>query len=66
NISWTGENIQRNNKGKEGAAPYALNWWMNSYVHRSNILHHRFNHIGIGVIEGPPDWFSFVLVFAER
>lgn len=65
-ISWTGENIQRNNKGKENAVSYALTWWMGSYVHRSNILHRQFNRIGVGVIEGPPDWHTFVLVFAER
>ncbi|MCB0193729.1 MAG: LysM peptidoglycan-binding domain-containing protein [Anaerolineae bacterium] len=65
-INWTGENIQRNNKGKENTVSYALTWWMGSYVHRSNILHQQFNHIGIGVVEGPPDWYSFVLVFAQR
>ncbi|MCB0210699.1 MAG: LysM peptidoglycan-binding domain-containing protein [Anaerolineae bacterium] len=66
NINWIGENIQRNNKGKENAVAYALTWWMGSYVHRSNILHQQYNSIGIGVVEGPPDWYSFVLVFAER
>lgn len=66
NISWTGENIQRNNKGKDNAVSYALNWWLGSYIHRSNLLHQHFNQIGIGVIEGPPGWYTFVLVFAER
>jgi uncharacterized protein YkwD len=39
---------------------------MNSAPHRHNILHNNHNHIGVGVVEGPPGWFTFVLVFAER
>lgn len=66
NINWTGENIQRNIKPKDQTVAYAMNWWMSSYIHRSNILHNHYNSIGVGVTEGPPGWHTFVLVFAER
>ena len=63
---WNGENIQRNTKSIEETAPYAITWFMNSAPHRANILHERFNSIGVGVVEEPPGWYTFVLVFAER
>ncbi len=64
--NWNGENIQRNTKPFEETASYALNWFMNSAPHRANILHDRFNRVGVGVVEEPPGWYTFVLVFAER
>ncbi len=64
--SWTGENIQRNVKPLDKTVAEAMRWFMNSAVHRANILHHRFNKIGVGVAEGAPGWYTFVLVFAER
>ena len=63
---YTGENIHRNLKPIDKTVAEAIRWWMSSTVHRSNILHSHFNKIGIGVAEGPPEWYTFVLVFAER
>ncbi len=63
---WTGENIHRNLKPIERTVSEAVRWWMGSAVHQHNILHDRFNKIGVGVAEGPPEWYTFVLVFAEK
>jgi uncharacterized protein YkwD len=64
--SWTGENIQRNSKPISQTVAEAIRWFMNSAPHRSNLLHNRFNSIGVGVAEAPTGWYTFVLVFAER
>jgi uncharacterized protein YkwD len=64
--TWTGENIQRNIKPIDQTAGEAVRWFMSSAPHRANILHDRFNKIGVGVAEGPTGWYTFVLVFAER
>jgi len=64
--SWTGENIQRNVKPIAESVTEAVRWFMNSAPHRANILHNQFNQIGVGVAEGPPGWYTFVLVFAKR
>lgn len=63
NFGWTGENIQRNVQPYDQSAGYALNWFMNSRVHRANILHGNFTRFGVGVAEGPPGWYTYVLVF---
>ncbi len=63
-LNWVGENIQRNIRPANEAVQYAIEWFMNSRVHRNNILHSHFDHIGVGVAEGPPGWYTFVLVFA--
>lgn len=62
--NWAGENIQRNTRAANETAQYAVEWFMDSAPHRNNILHNRFNRIGVGVAEEPPAWFTFVLVFA--
>lgn len=61
-----GEDIQRNTKPRGQTVETAFNWWMGSRPHRANLLHHYHNRIGVGIVEGPPGWFTFVLVFAER
>jgi uncharacterized protein YkwD len=66
NASWNGENIQRNVKPLDKTVAEAIRWFMNSAPHRANLLHRRFDKIGIGVAEGPPGWYTFVLVFAQR
>lgn len=63
-LNWVGENIQRNVQAPEQAAGYAVEWFMGSRPHRNNILHEHFNRVGIGVAEGPPGWYTFVLNFA--
>lgn len=62
-LSWVGENIQRNTRPEEETVQYAVEWFMNSPPHRRNILHPQFDSIGVGVTEEPAGWFSFVLVF---
>lgn len=61
-----GEDIQRNTRPAQETVQFALNWFMNSRPHRANILHSRHNRIGIGIVESPPGWYTFVLVFAQR
>jgi uncharacterized protein YkwD len=61
-----GEDIQRNTRPAGETVQFALNWFMNSRPHRANILHSKHNRIGVGIVEGPPGLFTFVLVFAER
>ena len=63
NFEWVGENIQRNTQPADDAVQYALDWFMGSRPHRNNILHQRFDRIGLGVAEGPVGWYTFVLVF---
>ncbi len=46
---YAGENIAGNS-----SAAGAMVSWMNSSGHRANILNPRFNHIGIGVVDGGP------------
>lgn len=62
--NWTGENIQRNVQPRNETVRYATTWFMNSRPHRQNILHSRYDRLGISVSEGPPNWYTFVLVFA--
>jgi uncharacterized protein YkwD len=62
--NWTGENIQRNVQPLDQSAAYALNWFMSSRPHRTNILHTDYSRLGVGVAEGPTGWYTFVLVFA--
>ncbi|MCL4295085.1 MAG: LysM peptidoglycan-binding domain-containing protein [Anaerolineae bacterium] len=61
-----GEDIQRNTRPAGETVQFALNWFMNSRPHRANILHPHHNRIGVGIVEGPPGWYTYVLVFAER
>lgn len=61
-----GENIQVNTKPRERTVQEALGWFMSSSPHRRGILHQNYNRIGIGIVNGPPEWHTFVLVFAER
>jgi uncharacterized protein YkwD len=61
-----GENIQRNTQPVSKTVQTALQWFMGSRPHRNNILHPHHNRIGIGIVEGPPGWYTFVLDFAQR
>ena len=48
--------------GPEGA----MAWWMNSYVHRGNILNSKWNEIGVGTKRDPNNGMQiFVLVFGS-
>ncbi len=61
-----GEDIQRNTRPFGETVQAALTWFMGSPPHRNNILHPKHNRIGVGIVEGPAGWYTFVLVFAER
>ncbi len=63
--NWVGENIQRNTQPADQSAANAIHWLMNSPPHRANMLHQHFTHLGVGVVEGPPGWYTFVMVFAQ-
>lgn len=65
-VANVGEDIQRNTRPANETVEFALNWFMNSRPHRANILHPHHNRIGVGIVEGPPGWYTYVLVFAER
>lgn len=61
-----GENIQLNTRPRDSTVQSALTWFMGSPPHRHNLLHPAHNRVGVGIVEGPPGWYTFVLVFAER
>ena len=63
-FNWSGENIQRNVQPLTATVGYAINWFMSSRPHRNNILHDHYNRLGVSVTEGPPGWYTYVLVFA--
>jgi uncharacterized protein YkwD len=65
-LHWVGENIQRNTQPADRSVGTAISWFMGSRAHRNNILHGHYNKVGVGVVEGPPGWYTFVLIFAER
>jgi uncharacterized protein YkwD len=65
-LNWVGENIQRNTEPANKTVQTVIDWFMDSKPHRNNILHLHYNCFGVGVAEGPPGWYTFVLVFAER
>ena len=41
----------------------AINWWMNDWIHRENILNSRWQEIGIGVTDDSAGSMIFVTVF---
>ena len=61
-----GENIQVNTQPRDKTVGTALTWFLSSRPHRHNLLHPNHNRIGIGIVEGPPGWYTFVLNFAQR
>ena len=61
---WVGENIQRNTHPAGKTVQMAMVWFMDSAPHRNNILAPEYTRLGVGLVEGPPGWYTFVLVFA--
>lgn len=66
NVTYSGENLQRNTRPEDQTVAYAMNWWLSSGPHTANILDNHYNRLGVGVTEGPSGWYTYVLVFAER
>ncbi len=58
---WTGENWVA-----QGDASNALSWWLNSSIHRANILNPNWTELGIGSGMHPDGWgIIFVAVFSR-
>jgi hypothetical protein len=51
--------------GSNANAEWVFNWWMNSTVHRNNILHSNWTEIGVGFARGPRGRF-YTLVFGNQ
>ncbi len=64
--AWVGENIYLSLKPADLAVTQTVAWFMGDPPHRDNLLHRRFNHIGVGVAQNSSGWYVFVLVFAEK
>ncbi len=62
--SWVGENIYLSVKPANQAVGAAVGWFMGDVPHRRNLLHAKFNRIGVGVAQEANGWYTFVLVFA--
>jgi uncharacterized protein YkwD len=65
--SWAGENIFATGNTSSGAPQSAFDWWMNSALHRANLLHSTYVDIGIGYVylAGSPYGGYFTAVFAR-
>ncbi|MBP7962165.1 MAG: LysM peptidoglycan-binding domain-containing protein [Caldilineaceae bacterium] len=58
---WTGENWVA-----QGDAANALSWWLNSSIHRANILNPNWTELGIGSGMHPDGWGNiYVAVFSR-
>lgn len=66
NMLKVGENIQRNTRPRDRTVDEAVTWFMNSTVHRNGLLNSNYNRIGVGAVEGPSGWFTFVIVFIQQ
>lgn len=50
-----------------GNAPSAIGWWMNSTIHRNNLLNAKWTHIGVGAQKDPRNgMWLFVAVFGTN
>lgn len=58
--SWIGENYMITGNGPQAA----FDWWMNSELHRNNILSPNFTEFGVGVISTSSTDY-YVIVFAR-
>lgn len=58
--SWIGENYMITSSGPQAA----FDWWMNSELHRNNILSPNYTEFGVGVISTSSTDY-YVIVFAR-
>ncbi len=65
--AYASENIYVGNPAFGGTAQGAVTWWMNSQVHRDNILSQAVSEIGVGYIYNENSTYGgyFTLVFAR-
>jgi uncharacterized protein YkwD len=61
------ENIYAGDPGYGGDPQGAFNWWINSQVHRDNILNPQATEIGVGYVANPQSEFGgyFTVVFTR-
>lgn len=62
-VKWVGENIHRNTENEQNTVENSITWFMGHAAHRQNILHSRYDYIGIGVTKNA-GFYTFVLIFA--
>jgi uncharacterized protein YkwD len=65
--SWVGENIFATSNSSSSAPQQAFDWWMNSTLHRANLLSPNYTQIGLGYVHlaGSDYGGYFVAVFAR-
>ncbi len=65
--AYAAENIYVGNPAFGGTAEGAMDWWMNSQVHRDNILSKAISEIGIGYVYNENSTYGgyFTVVFAR-
>lgn len=61
-----GENWYRGQIPEDELVERALAWFMDDPPHRDNILHAHYEHVGIGIVEGPQGWYTVVLDFVGQ
>ena len=68
NPSYAAENIYAGATEYGADAQGAFNWWMNSPVHRKNILNPRPTEVGVGFVNVPGSSFGgyYTMVFAAQ
>jgi len=65
--SWWGENIFATGDTSSGAPQRAFTWWMNSALHRANLLSPNYTDIGLGYMYSADSSYGgyFTAVFAR-
>jgi uncharacterized protein YkwD len=58
---WAGENVART---KNATLADVVEGWMNSKLHREDILFDKFTETGLGIAPGDKEWVYYVQVFA--
>ncbi len=67
NWTWVGENIYATGNTSSTAPQQAFNWWMNSSLHRANLLSPNYTDIGLGYMYRSGSTYGgyFTAVFAR-
>jgi uncharacterized protein YkwD/LysM repeat protein len=59
-----GENIQRNNQPSDKTVQVALDWLMNSKLHRQNMLNADYHLVGVSMVQSG-EMYTIVMDFSE-
>jgi uncharacterized protein YkwD len=67
NWTWVGENIYATGNTSSTAPQQAFDWWMNSALHRANLLSPNYTDIGLGYMYRSGSTYGgyFTAVFAR-